>query len=460
VKLAALLVLVAALGCEPQTEAQRASPGAAAVMHDHTPHHGGAVSMAGELHIETVAHADGRLRVYLSDLRRQPLPTAGVTGSVTVALPDGRHVLPLSPAGESLEAVGPPLPVGDVRVRVALVRDGLPVEVHQGVAVGIAQGLVGLPRRCEPVVGPAGAGILLPACTVRFPRMVRALAALPDGRTLLVAVFAHGVSLWRLPEAEATGALDPMPGSGPDDPHPHPVDTLAVRPDGREVAVATRGSILRYALPDGRMVGRLPRDHRIVDVLAYSADGARLLIHANGVDGVQTVGVEDGREVSRLLLDRPLSAAAVMPSGDVVLASEAGPVSIFRHPSSVPHVVEEEGHAMIVALVGEHLLRATADGTVSIRSLATGRIVSRSPSGSAVLAVAVQPGDRTVAIAANDGAVHLVRVADGRRLGTLDWHTSPVQAVAWAGPLLVTGDVSGQLAVWDLADSALQDVAS
>lgn len=115
---------------------------------------------------------------------------------------------------------------------------------------------------------------------------------------------------------------------------------------------------------------------------------------------------------------------------------------------------------MIVALVGEHLLRATADGTVSIRSLATGRIVSRSPSGAAVLAAAVQPGDRTVAIAANDGAVHLVRVADGRRLGTLDWHTSPVQAVAWVGPLLVSGDVSGQLAVWDLADSALQDGSS
>ena len=457
-RLALPLVLVAALGCEPQPEDPTASPPAASMMHDHTPHHGGAVSMVGDLHIETVADANGQLRVYLSDLRRRSLPTARVTGSVTVARPDGRLTLPLSPAGEWLEAVGPPLPVGDMRVRVALMRDGREVEAHQRVAVGIAQGLAGLPRLCSPVVGPAAAGIFQPVCTVRFPRMVRALAALPDGRTLLVAVFAHGVSLWRLPEAEATGALDPMPGSGPDDPHPHPVDALAVRPDGGEVAVATRGSILRYSLPEGRAVGSLAHDHRIVRALAYSADGARLLLHTNSADSVQTVSVADGREVSRLRLDRPLSAAALAPSGDVVLASEAGAVSIFRHRSRVPQVLSEEGLVMVVSLVGGHLLTATADGTVSIRNLATGRIVSRLPSGSPVLAVAVQPGDRVVAIAANDGAIHLVRVADGRRLRTLDWHPSPVQAVAWVGPLLVSGDASGQLAVWHLADSALQDV--
>src|SRR5206468_13053869 len=49
-------------------------------VHDHTPHHGGVVGMAGDPHPEARAAPDGRVRVYLTDLRRRPLPAASTTG--------------------------------------------------------------------------------------------------------------------------------------------------------------------------------------------------------------------------------------------------------------------------------------------------------------------------------------------------------------------------------------------
>lgn len=43
------------------------------VAHDHRPHHGGMVGMVGDFHLEVVAES-GRIRVYVTDVCRAPLP--------------------------------------------------------------------------------------------------------------------------------------------------------------------------------------------------------------------------------------------------------------------------------------------------------------------------------------------------------------------------------------------------
>ena len=43
-------------------------------LHDHTPHHGGIVAMAGMLHLEAKASPDGLVQLYLTDVWRRPLP--------------------------------------------------------------------------------------------------------------------------------------------------------------------------------------------------------------------------------------------------------------------------------------------------------------------------------------------------------------------------------------------------
>ena len=64
------LLLLSVLGCAAPDEPPPPEP---VRMHDHTPKHGGAVSMAGGVHFEVVADPDGRVRVYVSDRRRRPL---------------------------------------------------------------------------------------------------------------------------------------------------------------------------------------------------------------------------------------------------------------------------------------------------------------------------------------------------------------------------------------------------
>src|ERR1043166_8774215 len=92
-------------------------------IHDHTPHHGGVVTMVGMRHLEAVAARDGLVRVYPTDVWRAPLPLAGAGGTVMLDLADGRHELPLVAAGDALEAHGPPLPGREVHAHVR-VQDG------------------------------------------------------------------------------------------------------------------------------------------------------------------------------------------------------------------------------------------------------------------------------------------------------------------------------------------------
>src|SRR5262249_59882936 len=99
-------------------------------IHDHTPHHGGVVAMVGMLHLEAVAARDGRVRVYLTDVWRRPLPVAGVTGTVTLNLADGQRPLPLTVRDDALAADGPPLPGREVAAHVQLAREGQPIEMH------------------------------------------------------------------------------------------------------------------------------------------------------------------------------------------------------------------------------------------------------------------------------------------------------------------------------------------
>lgn len=57
--------------------------------HSHTPEFGGAVGMAGDLHLELLALRSGEVRVYLSDRFRRPVSAEGQRGSVELRDPQG-----------------------------------------------------------------------------------------------------------------------------------------------------------------------------------------------------------------------------------------------------------------------------------------------------------------------------------------------------------------------------------
>jgi hypothetical protein len=450
-KAASLLALVVGgvLGCGAPADQPTDAPEAVA-LHDHGARHGGVVAMAGDLHVEAVALPDGRVRIYPSDVRRRPLPAAEVTGSVTVRLADGARTLPLVAAGDRLEASGPPLPDDDVLLHLALLRDGRPVDLHLRVPVA-ASPLAGLPAACRPPTDHAATG-RLPRCTVRFPRMVRSLAATADARTALVAVVAHGVSGWRLPAAELAFGLVPVPGGDRRAEHVHPVDALAVRPDGLEVAVTTKGRLLLYSLATGELAAELPGSPLRFRALGWSPDSSSLLVSAFYDGAVHVLRIDDGQELSRLEVGRALSAFVLSPGGRLAaLASELGPITVFdvasrrmvaRLPAEVP--------AQALAFAGGDVVAARQDGALDVWHVRSGRRAASARPGPPLVTLAARADGAMIASGALDGAVRLHAVPGGALRETLRWHRYPVQALAWAGPLLLSGDSDGELAVWDV----------
>src|SRR5207244_4057958 len=218
------------------------------------------VGMAGDLHLEALAAPDGRVRVYLTDFWRRPLPAASATGTVTLELADGDRTLPLAAAGDALEASGPALPGPEVTARFALGVGGKPVEMDFVLPVRAGgAGAAGVPvHGCVALAGSPGVA-RAPRCTLDFARPARGLAAprgvlrsvawSPDGARLLVTAFydasAHlvraddGRELRRFPvEREGAG--------------------VAFAPDGKQVAVGSElGSVALYPI-EADTPARLP----------------------------------------------------------------------------------------------------------------------------------------------------------------------------------------------------------
>lgn len=89
---------------------------------DETPRHGGIVQMAGEVKFELVAKAD-RAEVYLDD-HGQTIPTAKVTGKLTVLGAGGKSEAKLEPEGNArLVARGVKLAKGDKVVALVTLAD-------------------------------------------------------------------------------------------------------------------------------------------------------------------------------------------------------------------------------------------------------------------------------------------------------------------------------------------------
>ena len=78
--------------------------------------------MVGMRHLEAVATPYRRIRVYLTDVWRRPLPLDDVAGTVTVDLPDAHPVLALAAHGDALEAIIPDGVTDELRAHVRVTR--------------------------------------------------------------------------------------------------------------------------------------------------------------------------------------------------------------------------------------------------------------------------------------------------------------------------------------------------
>jgi WD40 repeat protein len=426
-------------------------------VHDHTPHHGGVVTMVGMLHLEAVAQPPGRIRVHLSDVWRMPLPVAGATGTVAIRAGDERRELPLVARGDALEAGGIELTGRELAAHVRIRRDATaePIEAHFMLPLaGAATGAAGVPLDgcMPPKMGDAGQHV--PRCVLRFAALVTSIAATPEGGLALVAVSGAGVSVWRLPAGEFVRGLAAAPvAATPADaaPHPDQVGVMAVSPDGREVATAVENRLTIFSVEDGRFLRELPAHRAVIRSLAWSPDGAQLLVSVLYDPAARLIAADDGHEIRRLEVEREAVAVAFSSDGRLAaVASELGPISLFTLPSgeALPVLHAADMRARSLRFAGQRLL-AGSDG-LRVWDVLNGRMLAHAP-GAVGDRLAVAPDGKLVAATSRDHAVRLHDVGTAATVATLTWHRAPVWGLAWVGPTLVSGDADGNVALWDVA---------
>jgi len=444
-------------GAATTTSTLPAGPG----VHDHTPHHGGVVGMAGDLHLEALAAPDGRVRVYLTDFWRRPLPAASATGTVTLELPDRDRALPLAVAGDALEGSGPALHGAEVTAHVALSVGGKAVEMDFVLPVGAGgAGAAGVPvHGCVALAGSPGAA-RAPRCTLDFAHPVTVVAATPDGALALVAAVDLGVSAWRLPAGQLALAFAPPPPlvvPGPEglQPHPESANDVAVRPDGSEAVVAREGRLLRYSTRTGRLARELAAPRGVLRSVAWSPDGATLLVTAFYDPSAHLVRAEDGRELRRFPVEREGAGVAFAAGGrQVAVGSELGSVALYPVDADTPShlLAAAPGPASVLVFAGGRLLAGGTDGVLRVFDAESGALVAEGPPGTGITRLAAAPGAGLVASAHNDGSVRVSTLPDATVVTTLAWHTHQLLGLAWAGSVLVSGDTAGHVALWDVGD--------
>lgn len=431
------------------TRLEEGNPG----VHDHTPHHGGVVAMVGMTHVEARAETDGRIRVYLTDRFRRPLPLSDVRGSVTLSLPDGKRNLPFALVGESLEATGPPLTGREVNAAVQLVHAGQSLDMTFQLPLAAGRGgAAGIPA--EGCVAPANRSAGGPRCTLTFRRPIGVLAATPDGTRLIVAAADIGVSAWQVQSTQLLIGFEPAPAvvlSAPEAPHVEVANAVAVRPDGKRAVVALENRLLIYEVESGRLVSARPHPTGIVRSVAWSPSGDALLVAAFYDPAARLIAAEDGREERSFAVDREGAAVAFADDGrKVAVGSELGPIALFDSTTGtrLRTLTEARTATRALAFVGSALVAVSDDGALRSWDLDT-----EAPAIELAIAVASplarEPNGVRVAGAGRDGVVRVYAVTSRTTVAELRWHVAPLSALAWAGTTIVSGDSEGHIAFWD-----------
>ncbi len=200
-----------------------------------------------------------------------------------------------------------------------------------------------------------------------------------------------------------------------------PVGSVAVRSDGRQVAVGCDdGTVLLWTPGEGAEVRELctqgpTRARGALENVAYDRSGRRVL--SGGGDGTLRVWNAERGEL------------------EFELEAHPGPIrSVGYSPD------------------GERIVSAGADGEVRVWEAATGgKLLTLTGHKDEVLTASFSPDGRTIVSGGKDATLILWRASDGERLRTLRSHPGWIATAAFHpdGSRIVSGGADGATRVWD-----------
>ncbi len=344
----------------------------------------------------------------------------------------------------------------------------------------------------ESVAGyesPATRGNLL-AALLRSPAAVGTLhgdgdvqdrvAVTPDGRLVATGDYFGTLMFFDLATRKRSGS--PLQLSSVDDPGPYGLWALAFSPDGKTLAVISKGlrelDLVDVRSRAVRRVDRFPFDAATRSFtnygLAYSPDG-RILLTSEAIfdeagnhirtelvfrDGA--TGRWLGRTIDAGTLGTeepyvghgPRLALAFTPDGRSIVADDTRRAVVWDAKTGRRLRTFAPALSFAVSPTGDALVLGREDGSVGLASLDTGRTREFSGHhGGAVNGAAFTPDGKSVLTAGTDGDVLVWDVASGTIRETLSGHVANVQAPAVTpdGRTAVTVAHDATIIVWDLS---------
>ena len=269
-----------------------------------------------------------------------------------------------------------------------------------------------------------------------------------------------------------------------------PVTALAVRPDGKRLAVGTADGTLTVltapASGDPLRLGSVAAHTSGLGAAAFHPDGVRLL--TCGGDGLAKLWLVNDA-VAPTLLARlepagaskpaagaataptpgavsPLSAVAFSPDGKLFALGGADATVRLWNTASLGEVRAFRGHADWVTGVafsadGRSILSTSVDKTARRFDIARAEAASNSGHAGPVTAVAVSPKGLLLATAGRDRAVKVWTLADGKLVATLAGSGASVNALAFLSEesLASTGS-DGRVRWWAVGGTGGREVRS
>ena len=230
-------------------------------------------------------------------------------------------------------------------------------------------------------------------------------------------------------------------------PRPVPVRAVALRPDGKEVAVGGYHEITVWDPVDGRLLHRIGNVAQQTHSLAYSPDGT-LLTAAGGTPGfvgeVKLFNAVDRSELATL--DRSAEVMLdVTFSADGIRLAAAGAdaiVRVFDVPTRRRTLAANHHADWVTALAftpdGKKLVSASRDMSVRVTDADSGDVLATyaDHGEAAPTAVAVSSDGKTVYSGGRGKSVHVWQMAEAKRQRTIEGFDGAVLKLLSAGEYL------------------------
>jgi WD40 repeat protein len=282
---------------------------------------------------------------------------------------------------------------------------------------------------------------------------INALAISSDGRTLASGGWDKIAKLWSIPD----GALLRSMPSSDSICSSCPIESVAIRADGRMLASAIGNSIDLWALPEGTKVKTLSCS--AVRVVRFTPDGSTL-VSGDSNNRVQIWSMPDG-VVTKTLNGHTDSVYALEVSADgrmLVSGSSDNSVRVWSLPdgTALKTLTGHTDDVYDLALRPDGTLLASADYSAKLKlwSLPDGALLKTVDTGSYLQALAVVPGGEVLVSGNDEGLIELRALASGLVQKSFAGHEGGVSALAISpdGEFMATAGADENIRFWTLPE--------